>query len=343
MLSLTDQLSGCSRREFLRIGGLGLGGLTLSSLLAGRSAASRGVTGKSVIFLFQHGGPTQFESFDPKMAAPSGIRSATGETRTTIPGVTFGGTYTALAKQAHRIAVVRSFRSGSSAHRIQPIVCNETLNANIGSLYSRVVGTTDAQSGMPSNAAIFPSAVDPDGPGESRTFGQFSSPGELGAGYAPFVPGAGSEMQQNLRLNIARDRLDDRRLLLTGLDKIKQHIDNSGELEGVDRFREQAFDVILGSVADAFDLSKEDPRTLAKYDTSHLVRSQLWNYKNNRKHYNANSKSLGKLLLLARRLCESGCGFVTINTAFVWDMHSDVNNLPMHEGMDYVGSPFQHA
>ena len=277
------------------------------------------------------------------MSAPSGNRSVTGATQTSIPGVQFGGTFTKLAKFAHRMAVVRSFQSGSSAHRIQPIVTSETLDANIGSLFSRIVGTTDSTSGMPTNTALFPNAVDPDGPGEFKNFGQFSSAGSLGPGYAPFVPGVGSAMQENLQLRIPRDRLDSRRELLVGLDRIKRDADESGSLNGMDRFQEQAFNVILGNVADAFDLSKEDPRIVERYDTSHLVRSSLWNYKNNRKHYNAHANSLGKLLLLARRLCQAGCGFVTINTSFVWDMHSDVNNLPMDQGMDYVASPFEHA
>ena len=346
MLTLVDHLAGCSRREFLRVGALGLGGLTLPTLLEGRAVAARAgvpVTGKSVIFLFQHGGPSQFETFDPKMDAPVEIRSVTGQTRTTIPGVIFGGSFSGIAQHAHRIAVVRSFQSGSSAHRIQPIVSAETRNANIGSLYSAVAGTTNSSRGIPTNAAIFPDAVDPEGPGENTTFGQFSSAGSLGRGAAPFVPGSGSTMQENLRLQIDRDRLDDRRALLTQLDTVRRQVDASGMLDGMDRFQEQAFQVILGDGADAFDLSKEDPRVIERYDTSHLVRSQLWTYKNNRKHYNAHAKSLGKLLLLARRLCEAGCGFVTINTAFVWDMHSDVNNLPMDQGMDYVGRPFEHA
>ncbi len=347
MLSFIDHLSGdVNRRDFLRIGSLGLGGLTLPNLLAARADAARNdipVTGKSVIFLFQHGGPTQFETFDPKMSAPSGVRSATGSTPTSIPGVHFGGTFTRLAKLAHKIAVVRSFQSGSSAHRIQPIVSADSLDANIGSLYSRIVGATNPKNGMPSNTAIFPNAVDPDGPAEFKQFGQFSSPGSLGAGYAPFVPGAGSAMQENLQLRIPRDRLDQRRELLTELDRVRRKVDTDKSLDGIDRFQEQAFNVILGNVADAFDLSKEDPKLVAKYDTKPLVRSNLWNYKNNRKHYDANASSLGRLLLLARRLCEAGCGFVTISTSFVWDMHSDVNNLPMEQGMDYVATPFEHA
>jgi hypothetical protein len=102
--------------------------------------------------------------------------------------------------------------------------------------------------------------------------------------------------------------------------------------------------MILGTVGEAFDLSKEDPKVVAKYDTAPLVRPDQIDKKwKNYNHYVDNAKSLGKLLLLARRLCERGCGFVTVTTNFVWDMHSDENNAPVGEGMRYVGTPFDHA
>jgi uncharacterized protein (DUF1501 family) len=108
--------------------------------------------------------------------------------------------------------------------------------------------------------------------------------------------------------------------------------------------REQAFRVILGSVADAFDVTKENPNTIARYDTGPLVRpeviSKQWN---NHKHYRDHAQTLGKLLLLARRLCEAGCGFVTVTTSFVWDMHADVNNAGCDEGMGYMGVPLDYA
>jgi hypothetical protein len=82
-------------------------------------------------------------------------------------------------------------------------------------------------------------------------------------------------------------------------------------------------------VADAFDLSKEHPKTIERYDTAALARPEAIDKKwNNHKHYADNAKSLGKLLLLARRLCERGCGFVTVTTNFVWDMHAD-NTMPL--------------
>jgi hypothetical protein len=91
-------------------------------------------------------------------------------------------------------------------------------------------------------------------------------------------------------------------------------------------------------------VSKEDAANVARYNTAPLVRpdqiSRRWNNYNN---YLDNAKSLGKLLLLARRLCERGCGFVTVTTNFVWDMHADVNNAGVEEGMQYMGVPLDHA
>src|SRR5262249_49653378 len=117
-----------------------------------------------------------------------------------------------------------------------------------------------------------------------------------------------------------------------------------GALEGLDRARDQAYHTILGGVADAFDLRKEDPKTVARYDTAPLVRPENINKKwRNYNNYVDNAKALGKLLLLARRLCEHGCGFVTVTTTFVWDMPADVNNAPVAEGMRYMGPPLDHA
>jgi hypothetical protein len=132
--------------------------------------------------------------------------------------------------------------------------------------------------------------------------------------------------------------------LLSRLDGIQRSIDATGSLQGLDYFQQQAFATILGGVADAFDLSKEDPKTLARYDTAPLLRpDQISQRLNNYKHYVGHAQSLGKLLLLARRLCEAGCGFVTVTTGFVWDNHADVNNAGMEEGQRYCGIPFDHA
>ena len=344
MLTLFDTSRRLGRREFLRVGSLGLGGLALPSLLATQAAASpKLVKNKSVIFLFLHGGPSQTETFDPKMSAPAGVRSVTGEIDTAIPGITYGATFERLAKLAKQTSIVRSFQTGDGNHDIKPIVGKQTLGANLGSLYARVAGANHPQTGMPRNAAIFPRAVDDSTQKANESFGKFGATGTLGSAFAPFVPGEGGSLQSDMKLELSRTRLDDRRNLLSGLDKIRRDMDEGG-LVGVDKFREQAFSTIVGGVAEAFDLSKEDPKTIARYDTAPLVRphqiSRAWNNYNN---YVDNAKSLGKLLLLARRLCEAGCGFVTVTTNFVWDMHADVNNATMEEGMQYMGLPLDYA
>ena len=93
-----------------------------------------------------------------------------------------------LAALADRVSVVRSFTTGNGNHDIKPIVCPETYHANIGSLYARVAGTNHPVTGMPTNAAVFPNAVDPQGPGPSNSFGVFASTGSLGAAFACPAP-----------------------------------------------------------------------------------------------------------------------------------------------------------
>src|SRR5690349_18409854 len=113
MLTLFDPRRGLNRRAFLQVGTLGLGGLCLPGVLRARSEglATGMVKDRSVIFLFLHGGPSQIETFDPKMNAPEGIRSLTGEVATCIPGVTFGSTFPRLAALADRLAIVRSYQA----------------------------------------------------------------------------------------------------------------------------------------------------------------------------------------------------------------------------------------
>ncbi|MBI2823092.1 MAG: DUF1501 domain-containing protein [Planctomycetia bacterium] len=345
MLTLGDRRGRFGRREFLRIGSLSLGSLSLPGLLAAQAAESkRLLTGRSVIFLFLHGGPSQFETFDPKMAAPAEIRSATGEIATRIPGVTFGSSLPKLAAVADRLAIVRSFTTGDANHDIKPVVGRDTFGANLGSLFARVAGATDPLSGLPRNAVLFPRAVDATAGPHQSGFGRFESAGALGPGYAPFVAGAGGDLQRDMQLNVPADRLTDRRAILAALDAARWNLDAAGRAGTVDKLREQAFETVLGGAAQAFDLSREDPRTIERYDTAPLVRPEAINAKwKNYPHYVDNAKTLGKLLLLARRLCEAGCGFVTVTTNFVWDMHADVNNAPVDEGLRYTGPPLDHA
>lgn len=346
MLSLCDAAR-FGRRDFLRVGGLTLGGLSLPDLLAERAQAASArlpLRDKSVVFVFMHGGPSQIETFDPKMSAPREIASVNGEIPTAIPGVTFGSSFPRLAGQADRLTIVRSFKTGDGNHDIKPIVSRQTSGANLGTLYARVAGANRPQTGMPTNVALYPQAVDASTMPAIKLFGDFEATGSLGSGFAPFAPSAGGALKQNMQLNLPLARLNDRRTLLKGLDRLQRSLDADAALANMNGLRQQAYDTILGGVASAFDLSQEDPRTIARYDTAPLVRPETIDRKwNNHQRYADNAKSLGKLMLLARRLCERGCGFVTVTTNFVWDMHADVNNATMEEGLRYMGGPFDHA
>src|SRR5262245_11595569 len=340
MFTFRDPRPGFNRRDFLKIGTL------LPWLVSPRAQATATArpltTGKSVIFLFLRGGPSQIETFDPKMSAPEGIRSVTGEIPTALPGITFGSTFPQLAKLADKFTVVRSYRPGDNNHDLKPVVHKEFLDANLGSIFARAAGLNQP-SGMPNNVMLFPQAIDPKAQAQFDGGNKLLSAGRVGAAYAPFVPGGTSEFQKNLQLKLERDRLDNRRDLLAQLDRIKRHIDREGVLDAADRCQVQAFDVILRGVGEAFDLSKEDERTVARYDTSSVVRLDNIPKCTADKWYVDHAYTLGKLLLYARRLCEAGCGFVTVTTNVVWDMHCDGDDAGMAGGMNYAGAPLDHA
>jgi len=110
---------GTTRREFMQVGALGLGGISLASLLAAKASASavrEAIRDKAIVMLFLTGGPSQIETFDPKMAAPAENRSVTRAVATRIAGVEFGGTFPKLAALADKMAVIRSFTHGESNH-----------------------------------------------------------------------------------------------------------------------------------------------------------------------------------------------------------------------------------
>ena len=347
MLSILEGSHPLSRRKLLTIGSLGLGALSLPALLAARAGAAgvrSPVSGKSVIFLFQQGGPSQFETFDPKVDAPQGVRTVTGTVQTSLPGVLFGEPMSRLARLADKLTIVRSYQTNNGGHNLQPLVGPASRETNIGVHYARIAGSTRSSTGMPTNTVLYPSSVDTGVPGPSAR-GDLLATGTYGAGYAPFVPGAGGQLQKNLTLNLSRERfVNDRQELLKQLDGLNRQVDASGQIEAMDEMQQQAYRLLLGGgVAKAFDLSQEDPATLARYDTRSYARK--WDKAKRSPMYTAEAATIGKLLLLARRLCEAGCGFVTIHASYagVWDMHADGNNLNMIDGMDAVGRSFDHA
>ncbi|MBA4067373.1 MAG: DUF1501 domain-containing protein [Isosphaera sp.] len=351
MLTISDprptrHCQGASRREFLRVGGLGLlGGLGLSDLLAARAKAAaegRLWRDRSVVLLFLQGGPSHIEFFDPKMTAPEEVRSITGEVKTGIPGVTFGASFPQLAGMTDKLAVVRSYASMNGGHTYLSAAGGDNpVKAAMGAVYAKVAGTTSAATGVPNNCLVLPEAVDPglklQSNFETSALPTLTSPGELGPAYAAFDPSGGDQLKKNLQLNLPTERFEDRRALLAELDAAKRTAD-AGAAE-VDKFRQQAFDVIARGVGEAFDLSREDPKTVARYDTSKLFKlGDVTKWFDQRRATNL----LGRQMLLARRLCEAGAGFVTVSDCG-WDMHANKNSPADMANLDPMARQVDHA
>lgn len=329
---------GASRREFLRVGMLGISGLSLPWLLqthAQAAAAGTPVRQKSVVLIFCSGGISHIETFDPKPTAPVEFRSMTGELATSLPGVTFGGTFENLSRLAHRMAVVRSFahREGNHPKAIEQVfTCGNEMGASLGAIMSRIGGTSNPATGMPNHVHLYADEVDGQYSNEKGRMLKADGSGTLGAAYTPFYPAGSGQVNQNMQLRLPMDRLDDRRRLRRELDRLTEQSDASGAMDGLDKFEQQAFDLILGKSRDAFDLSKESSRLRERYDTSRFETG----------HKKLRPSELGRQLLLARRLCEAGCGFITIQNPG-WDMHADGNNPGILKGMEMLGRPLDHA
>jgi hypothetical protein len=290
---------GTTRRDFLKVGALGLTGLCLPDLLRARAQASQlgaSTRNTSVVWLWLGGGPTHVETFDPKMDAPVEYRSTVGAVKTSVPGVEIGGVFPKMAEVADRMAFVRSFAHTNSGHSggthwvmtgyNHPPADNGSgqIKPSFGSILSRVRGPNNPQTGLPTYVRL--GGIYGDGPSW------------LGSSYAPFDTSGNARNNMNLRFSA--EQLQDRKALLKTFDRLDRNIDQSGLIQGLDSFEGQAFNLILSRAKEVFDLSREDPRV--------------------KDHYGS---GLGQQLLMARRLCEAGVGFVTIQYGG-WDMHGNI-------------------
>jgi hypothetical protein len=297
---------GTTRRDFLRVGALGLGGLTLPNLLQARAeAAKTGSLAKdtSVVWLWLGGGPTHVETFDPKMDAPVEYRSTTGSVKTNVTGIELGGTFEKMAAVADKMAFVRSFAHSNSGHGggthwvmtgYNFVAADNGGGANkpgFGSILARYRGT-NAPSGMPTYIRM--NSILGDGPAF------------LGRTYAPFD--VAGKARDNLSLRGTLDMLEDRKSLLKTFDTMNREVDQSGLVAGLDGFETQALELVVGKAKEIFDITRESPKTRERY-----------------------GKGLGEQLLLARRLCENGAGFVTLNYGG-WDMHGQIATAMKRSG-----------
>ena len=343
--SASRTCDGQSRRDFIQAGLLGLGSLGLPWLLRTRAEAAAVeptfVRDRAVVLIFLAGGASHIETFNPNMDGPEAARSVTGEVKTTLPGVTLGGTFPRLARLAKQMAIVRSFRHpvGAHAQAISHVLTGGTdpngqarTGFGMGAMYARLRGTNHPKNGLPTYHLLPAPHKDPQYNRELQRVVIGSRPGPLGPTCAPFVPTGKGNALENMRLKVPAERLGDRRVLLRKLDSLKRGLDDRDTRDGLDRFEQQAVDLITGGASKAFDLSREKKETIDRYDTSKFACGKKV----------FEPSVLGKQLLMARRLVEAGAGFVTVQSAG-WDMHADGNNPGIKAGMEMLGRPLDHA
>lgn len=283
---------GINRRNFLKIGGLAMGGLALPDLLrASAQAESKASQHKSVIMIYLPGGPSHMDTYDPKPNAPAEYRGEFGSISSKVPGMDFCELLPRHAKIADKLTLIRSVTGAVSEH----------APALLMSGYGERVGA--AQGGRPGIGAILSRLRGPVDPKVPPNVTLMGTPPGIDAGYAgvahrPFAPdGPGME---NLRLNasVSMDRLQDRRALLGEFDRLRRDADRSGAMDGMDSFAARAFEIITApKTRDALDLNLEDPRVVERYGKA-------------------------TQFLTARRLVQAGVRCVTLAIGG-WDTHAN--------------------
>ena len=286
-----------SRRSFLQIGALGFGGLTLADLLRMEGHAAVNPSKKSIINIFLSGGPSHLDTFDLKPNAPSEVRGEFRPIATNVPGIEISEHLPKLATLGDKFSIVRSLTGVSEEHTNAQSDSGWSDNSlrtiggrpGVGAVMSKMFGP--AQVTLHGSA---PTSVD---------FTNSSKSGFLGQVHAAFSPdGVG---RQNLRLNnqVTLNRLDDRKALLGGLDRLRQGADAKGMMTAIDSFTERAVNLITsGEVAKALDIKHVDPRQVAKYGIEKDQQNQR--------------------MLLARRLIQAGTRCVSFSWGS-WDTHGN--------------------
>lgn len=300
---------GISRREMLKIGTLGLGGLTLTDVLRAEAAAGVGRSHKAVIMIYMCGAPSHQDMYDLKMDAPMEIRGEFRPVATNVPGIEICEHLPRLAAIMDKCVPLRSvYGSPNGAH--DSFICytgRTTQNQPpggwpaVGATVSKVLGATNQS--VPPFIGLSPDTGHP-------PYGSPGLPGFLGVAHAAFRP-SGPARKDMVLNGITADRLNDRQALLRSVDRIRRDVDASGTLEGLDAITRQAFDILTSSrLVDALDLSREDPHVRERYG------------KGDPRNYGDGAPRNLEHFLMARRLVEAGARVVTLNFGR-WDFHSN--------------------
>jgi hypothetical protein len=298
---------GLTRRSFLKIGGLAMGGLTLPQVLRAEAAAGIGHSHKAVIMIFLPGGPPHLDFLDMKPNAPPEIRGDLSPIRTNVPGIEICELLPRLAGMMDKLVVLRSIVGATGDHYAFQCQTGRSHRQqpaggwpSIGSVVSKLQGPVDPS--VPPFVGLAPAMG-------HMPWADPGQPGFLGIANAAFKPQQGAGMDDLVLQGVSLDRLRDRRALLSGLDRFRRDVDVSGTMAGMDSFAQQAFGVLTSSkLVDALDLSKEDPRVVERYG------------RGDPRNRDDGGPKLMSHFLLARRLVEAGARVVTC--AFSrWDWH----------------------
>jgi Protein of unknown function (DUF1501) len=300
------------RRSFLKIGGLGAAGLNLPQLLKAEQGVGVRSSHKSVILIYLVGGPPHQDMFDLKPDAPAEIAGPWRPIATNVNGIQICQAFPRLAQRMDKLIVVRSLVGNQADHdAIQVFNGHHPRKPTpsggwpqFGSVVARVQGAVDRAT-PPFISLCY-----------TCTHGPYNEPGPgfLGASLAPFRPMGPSRNDMTLQ-GITMDRLGDRRSLLRSFDSLRRDVDATGMMHGMDHFNEQAFGLLTSSrLAEALDLSKEDPRIVSRYGTGDPRIMMDGN----------GAPRVPQSLLMARRLVEAGARVVTLNYS-KWDWHGGLN------------------
>ena len=302
-----------SRRGFLQIGALGLGGLTLSQLLKAEAKAGIRSSNKSVILIYLVGGPPHQDMFDLKPDAPKEIAGPWKPRPTNVTGIQICEAFPKLAKIMDKLVIVRSLVGNQADHDAVQVFNGRSAKLKapnggwpqFGSVAAKVLPSTDAA--IPSFISLcYPC-----------THGPYNEPGPgfLGTSLAPFRPTGPARDDMILR-GLSVERFSDRKSLLRSFDDIRRDTDSNGAMKGMDSFTEQAFGLLTSSrLAEALDISKEDPRTIDRYGTGN---PKIFMDDNG-------APRVPQSMLMARRLIEAGARVVTLNYS-KWDWHGGAGN-----------------
>ncbi|MBI1831024.1 MAG: DUF1501 domain-containing protein [Planctomycetes bacterium] len=294
-----------SRRDFLTIGGLALGGLTLPTILRAESDAGTKNSHKAIIMIFLSGGPPHQDMVDLKPTAPIEVRGEFNPIRTNVPGIDICEHLPRLAAKMDKFAVIRSVVGAEERHAAFQCMTGRRFAPqppggwpSLGSTVSRLQGRAHAS--VPPFVGLAPRM-------QVMSWADAGQPGFLGLAHAPFKPNADGMANMVLQ-GVTMDRLADRTALLNSLDQARRDNDAAA---GRDPFQRQALDILTSNrLAEALDLEREDPRVRDRYGRGSPEPAG----------YGDAGPLLNDYFLAARRLVEAGARVVTLSYGR-WDWH----------------------